>query len=288
MDSMPIKHHIQAIVVLYNCSVSQSKSLTSLLKLKREINDLFDLDILIYNNSPQNPISPNPDYQIYNSAYNSMLAEAYNYALKSAINKQIKWLLLLDQDTTLNIQYFNELQKSLSLINNNTACIAPIITHNNKQISPVQYSPLFGPKWFLKPTPIGLNNNCLFAFNSGTLINTSAISSIGNFPTKFPLDDLDICYFYRLYKNNYTTYVMPIVIEHQLSVLDYAKNMTPKRYQSILHYDKLMAKEIGISAQIALFIRVFLRAILQIFSKHKRKYTKQTLKSLFSQIPKNN
>ena len=132
MDSMPIKHHIQAIVVLYNCSVSQSKSLTSLLKLKREINDLFDLDILIYNNSPQNPISPNPDYQIYNSAYNSMLAEAYNYALKSAINKQIKWLLLLDQDTTLNIQYFNELQKSLSLINNNTACIAPIITHNNK------------------------------------------------------------------------------------------------------------------------------------------------------------
>lgn len=270
------------------CNIIQSESLQSIEKIKNDLTELFDLDILIYNNDSQKPIPPHHNYQIFNSPTNSMLVGAYNYALNIAINKQIQWLLLLDQDTTLNLQYFKELQKSLSLINNNTACIAPIITHNNKQISPVQYSPLFGPKWFLKPTPIGLNNNCLFAFNSGTLINTSAISSIGNFPTEFPLDDLDICYFYRLYKNNYTTYVMPTIIEHQLSVLDYAKNMTPKRYQSILHYDKLMAKEIGISAQIALFIRVFLRAILQIFSKHKRKYTKQTLKSLFSQIPKNN
>jgi GT2 family glycosyltransferase len=279
---MPIKHHIQVVVVLYKCSVSQSKSLTSIIKLKPKINDLFNLDILVYNNSPQTPISSHPDFQVYNSPTNSMLAGAYNYALQLATNKQIKWLLLLDQDTTLNYQYFYNLHNSLSNTNNNTACITPIITHNNKQISPVQYIPFFGPKWFLKPSPIGINNSCLFAFNSGSLINTSAISAIGNFPTEFPLDDLDICYFYRLYRKNFSTYVMPITIEHQLSVLDYAKNMTPERYQSILHYDKLMAKEIGISAQIALSIRVFIRAILQIFSKHKRKYTKQTLKSLIT------
>ena len=280
---MPIKHHIQVVVVLYKCSVSQSKSLTSIIKLKPKINDLFNLDILVYNNSPQTPISSHPDFQVYNSPTNSMLAGAYNYALQLATDKQIKWLLLLDQDTTLNYQYFYNLHNSLSNTNNNnTACITPIITHNNKQISPVQYIPFFGPKWFLKPSPIGINNSCLFAFNSGSLINTSAISTIGNFPTEFPLDDLDICYFYRLYRKNFSTYVMPITIEHQLSVLDYAKNMTPERYQSILHYDKLMAKEIGISAQIALSIRVFIRAILQIFSKHKRKYTKQTLKSLIT------
>ena len=284
---MPIKYHIQVVVVLYKCSASQSKSLTSILELKPKINDLFNLDILVYNNSPQISIPPHPDYTVYNSPLNSMLAGAYNYALKSAINKQIKWLLLLDQDTTLNLQYFNELHKSLSITSDNTACITPIINHTNKQISPVQYFPLFGPKWFLKPAPIGLNSKCLFAFNSGTLINTSAISSIGNFPTEFPLDDLDICYFYRLYKKNYTSYVMPISIEHQLSVLDYAKNMTPQRYQSILHYDKLMAKEIGITAQIALFIRVFIRAIVQIFLKHKRKYVKQTLKSLITKTNKN-
>jgi GT2 family glycosyltransferase len=279
---MPIKHHIQVVVVLYKCSVSQSKSLTSIIKLKPKINDLFNLDILVYNNSPQTPISSHPDFQVYNSPSNSMLAGAYNYALQLATDQQIKWLLLLDQDTTLNYQYFYNLHNSLSKTNNNTACITPIITHNNKQISPVQYIPFFGPKWFLKPSPVGINNSCLFAFNSGSLINTSAISAIGNFPTEFPLDDLDICYFYRLYRKNFSTYVMPITIEHQLSVLDYAKNMTPERYQSILHYDKLMAKEIGISAQIALSIRVFIRAILQLFSKHKRKYTKQTLKSLIT------
>lgn len=279
---MPIKYHIQAVVVLYKCSTSQSKSLSSLLEIKPKINDLFNIDILVYNNSHLSPISPNPEYQVYNSPTNSMLVGAYNYALNLALNKQIEWLLLLDQDTTLNYQYFNNLHNSLSNTNSNTACITPIITHNNKQISPVQYIPFFGPKWFLKPSPAGINNSCLFAFNSGTLIKTSAISSIGNFPTEFPLDDLDICYFYRLYLENYTTYVMPVTIQHQLSVLDYAKNMTHERYQSILHYDKLMAKEIGISAQIALSIRVFIRAILQIFSKHKRKYTKQTLKSLIT------
>ena len=279
---MPIKYHIQVVVVLYKCCVSQSKSLTSIIKLKPKINDLFNLDILVYNNSPQTPISSHPDFQVYNSPTNSMLAGAYNYALQLATDKQIKWLLLLDQDTTLNYQYFYNLHNSLSNTSSNTACITPIITYNNKQISPVQYIPFFGPKWFLKPSPAGINNSCLFAFNSGSLINTSAISAIGNFPTEFPLDDLDICYFYRFYLKNLSTYVMPITIEHQLSVLDYAKNMTPERYQSILHYDKLMAKEIGISAQIALSIRVFIRAILQIFSKHKRKYAKQTLKSLIT------
>ena len=277
---MPIKHHIQVVVVLYKCSVSESKSLTSILNLKSEINDLFDFDVLIYNNSSQNTIPPHSDCQVYNSPNNSMLAGAYNYALKLASDKQLKWLLLLDQDTTLNRQYFDELHTALMQATNNVACIAPTITHNNKQISPVEYIAPFGPKWFLKPTPMGLNNSCLFAFNSGSLINTSAISAIGGFPTEFPLDDLDICYFYRLYKKGYSTYVMPVEIEHQLSVLDYAKNMTAERYQSILDYDKLMAKEIGILAQMALSARVFVRGIVQIFLKHKRKYAKQTLKSL--------
>ncbi len=277
---MPIKHHIQVVVVLYKCSVSQSKSLTSILKLKSEINDLFDFDVLVYNNSSQNPIPPHSDYQIYNSPNNSMLAGAYNYALDLATSKEIKWLLLLDQDTTLNQQYFDELHTALTQATNDTACIAPIITYGNKQLSPVKYIATFGPKWFLRPTPSGLNKSCLFAFNSGTLIKTSAISEIGGFPAEFPLDDLDICYFYRLYKKGYSTYVMPVEVEHQLSVLNYAKNMTPERYQSILDYDKLMAKEIGIVAQIALSVRVFVRGIMQIFVKQKRKYAIQTLKSL--------
>ncbi len=280
MDNVQIKHRIQAVVVLYKCNINQSESLQSIEKIKNELVDLFDLDILVYNNYSQIQIPKHSDYQIFNSPTNSMLAGAYNYALNLAINKQIQWLLLLDHDSTLTIQYFKELHNALTNILENTACITPIITNNNKQISPLKYKPTIGPKWFLKPIPSGTHNTCIYAFNSATLINTIAISSIGGFPTEFPLDDLDICYFYRLYQKGYSTHVLPIEIEHQLSVLDYAKNMTHERYQSILDSDKLMAKEIGKTAQIALTLRVIIRAIKQLFSPVKRKYTLQTLKSI--------
>ena len=75
---MQIKHHIQIVVVLYKCNTSESKSLTSLLSIKREVNDLFNLDILVYNNSQQVTIQPHSDYQAYNSPANDMLAGAYN------------------------------------------------------------------------------------------------------------------------------------------------------------------------------------------------------------------
>ncbi len=277
---MPIKHRIQIVVVLYKCNIIQSESLQSIEKIKNDLTELFDLDILIYNNDSQKPIPPHHNYQIFNSSTNSMLVGAYNYALNIAINKQIQWLLLLDQDTTLNLQYFKELHKALINISKKTACITPIMYNKNKHLSPIEYNPIFGPQWFQKPLKSGLYNSCLFAFNSASLINTSAISAIGGFPNEFPLDDLDICYFYRLYKKGYYTHVLPVTIEHQLSILDYAKNMTPQRYQSILYYDKLMSKEIGKTAQISLIIRMMMRVILQLFSSTKRKYVLQTLKSI--------
>ena len=280
MDNVQIKHRIQVVVVLYKCTITQSESLKSIAKIQTELNKLFDLDILVYNNDFQIQIPPHSDYQIYNSPTNSMLAGAYNYALKLALDKHIQWLLLLDQDTILTSQYFKTLHLALSQITKNTACITPIIKAKDKHLSPVKYNPHFGPKWFLKPLLSGTHNSCLFAFNSGTLIKTSAILSIGGFPNEFPLDDLDICYFYRLYHKGYSTHVMPIKIVHQLSVLDYAKNMTHERYQSILDSDKLMAKEIGKTAQIALTTRVIIRTIMQLFSPTKRKYALQTLKSI--------
>ena len=279
MDNVQIKHHLQVVIVLYKCNITKSESLKSISKIKNDLTKLFDLDILIYNNDSQTQIPQQPNYQIYNSPYNTMLSGAYNYALKLAIDKQIQWLLLLDQDTTLTFQYFKELHNALTNISENTACITPIIIANNKQISPLKYNPTIGPKWFLQPVSSGTHNTCLYAFNSATLINTSAISSIGGFPNEFPLDDLDICYFYRLYQKGYNTHVLPAKIEHQLSILNY-NNMSTQRYQSILDYDKLMAKEIGKTAQIALTLRVIIRAVMQLFSPIKRKYTLQTIKSI--------
>jgi GT2 family glycosyltransferase len=280
---MQIKHHIQVVVVLYRCNITQSKSLTSLLNAKREINDLFDFDILVYNNYTPSPITPNPQFEIYNATSNEMLAGAYNYALNQANKKNIDWLLLLDQDSCLTTKYFKELYHAISNAQKDdyVACIVPRIFNGNHQLSPVKYNPILGPKWFLSGIKPGTSNKCHFAFNSATLIKTKAINKIGQFPNEYPLDDLDICYFYRLFKLGYKSIILNSKIEHQLSVLNYAQNMTPSRYNSILFYDKQMAKEIGIIAQFALFIRVLLRSIKQLFTKEKHKYIYQTIKSLF-------
>ena len=104
---------IQCVVVLYECTFDDSRTLQSLAEICRRQNNLARrIALLIYDNSSR-PQTINLNQWIdcgsveYRHAEeNGGLLAAYTEALKRAKENGIDWLLLLDQDTALSPTLF--------------------------------------------------------------------------------------------------------------------------------------------------------------------------------------
>jgi GT2 family glycosyltransferase len=237
---------------------------------------------LVYNNYNQINILPQNNYHAINASENNFLSGAYNYALKQAIETQKKWLLLLDQDTELTNDYFEELIKIFDMDTpENLGAIIPQVKSEKIFISPKKYFPLIGPYIFRNSIKKnGVYINCISAINSGTVLDVKAISKIGGFSLTYPLDVLDTWYFFRLYKEKKCFYVMDAVLEQDLSVLDYSK-MTIHRYQSILNAELQFSKELRYVAVFLWKLKIPLRTIKKLLYRQERKYALLTLSYLF-------
>ncbi len=280
-----MKQSIQIIIVLYKMRLENSLSYKTLMENIGNVQ--MDYHLLIYNNSPEIIVEQSSKYEIYTPENNTMLAGAYNFALTRARANSCEWLLLLDQDTKLTKHYFECLQKEFDSLqiseNNKIAAFVPFIkAENGYIIDPYHYNPIWGCWYNLKKVKAGLHKECIIAINSCALINCSAIERIGGFPSEYPLDSLDSSYFYRFYKNGYLVVVLDTHLEHDMSIMDYRKNMTHQRYASIIESENKFAHELGCLAVIAFKSRLFLRAIKCIFVSNRRKYAWQTLKAIFT------
>lgn len=276
------ENKILIVLVLYKTKLENSESYKT---FSKNVHKLFvTYELLIYNNSQEIIVPENNNYTVFNAPQNNMLACAYNYALGIAIHKQCSWLLLLDQDTNLIAEYFSELNYVLSTnLDSNIAAIIPQLKNEDKYLSPVSYSSVFGFWGITKHIEKSgmIKNKTIAAFNSGSLFSICFLQRLNGFPEKFPLDMLDVSIFYNLSKNKASFYLLNVVMEHDLSVLDYINNMTKKRYDSILEAEYNLAKQIGLCCFGVWKIHLFLRIIKQINTKEKREYISETLKFLW-------
>jgi hypothetical protein len=270
---------IQIIIVLYKTSLEDSLSFQT---LQKNISCLrIKYRLLLYNNSPEIVIPQSENYIVVNATKNDMLLGAYNYALKQAVDNNCKWLLLLDQDTSLTIEYFEALNYVLPTTN--AAAIIPKLKCGQKHLAPEMYSSTLGPWGILKDiTKSGIiKDKTIAALNSSALLSIKALQSIGGFPNEFPLDMLDICVFYKLSKDKNEFYLLDVELQHDLSVLDYAGKMTHKRYNSIIDSEYKLAKQIGVCCFFVWKLRLFFRVGKQIITPVKRKYSLTTLRYFF-------
>lgn len=270
---------IQIVLVLYKVKLEDSLSFQT---LQKNISYLqSDYRLLLYNNSSEIIIPENENYNVINSETNNMLAGAYNYALQKAIENNCKWLLLLDHDTCLTKEYFEQLNIAL-VLNENVAAIIPKLQCKQTHLSPKSCNPLFGHWGKMKDiqTEGIIRNKTVQAFNSAALLSVRALQKVGGFPAEFPLYELDYCLFYRLSKNNEIFYVMNVSLSHDLTMLDYRNKMTTARYYSIIDAEYLFSKQLGLLAVLAFKIRLFFRLLKQLIVKEKRPYTFLTLKYL--------
>lgn len=228
----------EVVVVLYNMTFSESPTIISLNQLLASGAFPEIRKILIFDNSEQGtePVELEGRFIYYHSKKNVGLAQAYNYALDQS-NDDTEWLMTLDQDTKLTKEYLSELISTSSELSETVAAVAPIVTDNERQISPVR-SDTLRPLHTELPKKDRVYSKDIMVINSGTAIRTIFLRELGGYNIHFPLDYLDHWLCWRIFNEHQQIYILSNKLEHQLSVLDYKNHMNLSRYLAIIQAEK--------------------------------------------------
>ena len=228
----------EVVVVLYNMTFSESPTIMSLNQLLASGAFPEIRKILIFDNSEQGtePVELEGRFIYYHSKKNVGLAQAYNYALDQS-NDDTESLMTLDQDTKLTKEYLSELISTSSELSETVAAVAPIVTDNERQISPVR-SDTLRPLHTELPEKDRVYSKDIMVINSGTAIRTIFLRKLGGYNIHFPLDYLDHWLCWRIFSEHQQIYILSNELEHQLSVLDYKNHMNLSRYLAIIQAEK--------------------------------------------------
>ncbi len=247
---------ILAVVVLYNCELAQSQSVSSLLTILNENSGLAKhFSLVLYDNSPQ-PQSHTiaaafPVHYVHDPA-NGGLAPAYNFALGRAESEEREWLLLLDQDTSPTRDFILELVQAAKTLQARTdvAAIVPKLLVNGIVHSPAipfiaqMRRQFLAPKQPIGDEVVGVLDQFMCAYNSGSALRVSAVRAVGGFPREFWLDFLDHAVFHALSLNGYRVYVMQATLTHDASYAD-IDSMPLWRLHNVLLAQTLYVKRSG-------------------------------------------
>jgi len=285
--------NITCVIVLYKCEIENSQTINSFYRIFRNnLNSINNINIIIYdngnNNQSLNILFPEK-FNYFNSENNDGLAVAYNYAFTRAIENNSDWLLLLDQDTELPLNYFNSLIDSFGKVNTNKKikAVVPKVYYSNNYFSPSKV--LIGG--ILRPINmdfIGIYDREIFAIGSGSALKVDFINSIGGFNTNFWLDSLDRWIYHKINEISGEVYVTDIRIKHELSILDYDNLISIERYKNIIYYESLFMKNYKSAFENIIFhVRLLFRAINFFYNKKNKSYSLITFNFFVKSLLKN-
>jgi GT2 family glycosyltransferase len=230
-----------AVVVLYKTAPHDSISVTS---LQKAIDHLpaapGNVEVLLYDNTPGPSRFDNsslPAHVRYESpGVNHGLAAAYNRALELAERGGSQWLLTLDQDTALPVDFLDRLFAHIesSAKQEAVAAVLPRVVAQGRKLSPTRY--VLGAVGRPYPGDFhGVAGPHTFAFNSGSTLRIAALREIGGYDPRFWLDYSDFFLFRQLEKRGKRFFIAgDIKVEHGFSMFDRVPKITPERYSNIV------------------------------------------------------
>jgi GT2 family glycosyltransferase len=223
-------NRIFAVVVLYQMLPEQSPSFCALQEAVLTRPSLrARLDLLIVDNSPQSHALPVGAFGRYlHDGANPGLARRYNDALDQATAAKATWLLLLDQDTTLTVGYFDQLELLTAALADDPHIVGilPRLIAGDRLLSP--HIPAFRSSAYRLHLGVrGLLGGLIRAFNSGAILRISALQSIGGFPEQYWLDYLDHATFHQLQALGGEFFIMDVSLEHEMSIHRAGKHADP-------------------------------------------------------------
>jgi glycosyltransferase involved in cell wall biosynthesis len=234
MFNAPRPLTVLAVIVLYRIRPEDSSAYRSLLSSADRARD--PLRVLLYDNTPGGQSCGDlPEFVRYYAAMrNEGVAAAYNYALEMAQNEGLRWLLTLDQDTKLPLDYLTGMRTAALRLDGcpEIAAIVPQLVQGERPLSPVRLR-----TWSAKPIPRGFTGVIggeLHAVNSASLFRVEALHQIGGFDPRFWLDFQDYSVFRRMNQRGMRVWVEgSIEAEHDLSLINLHK-LNPARYGDFL------------------------------------------------------
>jgi len=211
------------VVVLYKMTAQESPAFTSLRGLLCvDPQAARAIDLILCDNSPYEQAEPAGFEDLYvRNPDNPGLAKCYNLALRTARQRGIPWLLLLDQDTSVTSAYLNELVAANADLASRPEVVAicPKLAHGDTLCSPI-FPPRFGPARAIPSEAGGFWPTPLHPFNSGATVRVAAVERIGGFSPDFPLDYLDHATFSALQNGGGRLWILRATLAHHLSSSD--------------------------------------------------------------------
>lgn len=237
------------VVVLYKMKPSESVTLKTLRVTLSSISETqASVKLLLYDNTPggQDP-GELPAGAIYASdTRNRGLARAYNFALEDAYREGFDWLLTLDQDTSLPVEFMSKLVHTAAYVLpfQTIGAIVPFAASDGRIVSPKMIMKHGSLGTCFPPGYIGLSLQRAHAVNSASTIRVSALKTIGGYDSRFNLWFSDIVMYNRLHRNNFRLFVAgDIYVDHEMSGFDLKSRSTPQRYEDILQAEEAFYDE---------------------------------------------
>lgn len=283
---------IYIVVVLYNCLLKDSHTVNSLFAMNLDKSALgHTVNVLLYDNGTMNNKNLYEDYSHFNyvlAKENLGLPGAYNYALQKANDCAADWLLLLDQDTKLPADYLEKLCKLVNPFCDSVNLVAavPKMCYQNILFSPskVLYAGMMRP---VENDFLGIYPKEIFAIGSCSLLKVKFLLEIGGFSEDYWLDSLDRWLYKQIQLHKRDVLISDIIVEHELSVMDYDKFVSESRYKNILNYEtKFMENHCSNFENFVFKIRLFLRSIKLFCTTKNKNFGLITAKHIFYSSPK--
>jgi GT2 family glycosyltransferase len=279
---------IECVVVLYKTSWRESSAVRSLIDCCGELPGLADgLCVLIYDNSPEAQELeadeiPFKSLEYLHDSDNGGLAKAYNRGLDAAIRQNIQWLLLVDQDTLLDVAVFTALLREVATPPRpDVVALVPKLVQDGRVISPQivgRFRNTSAP-WDL----LGTSARRLTALNSAACLRVQAVLDVGGFPREYWLDYLDHIMFYRLQRAGGRVMVLDATIQHRLSYLNLETEMSMERYANMLAAEWRFIRETGTGGGPLLHrLRLCKRALKLRLELKDSRYGWKTLRAAFA------
>lgn len=229
---------ILIVIVRYKTLPADSETVVSLEAIFSADSALLNsAAVLMWDNSPEPLKEPQVSFplQYLHSSINRGVAGAYNEACKLAATLGCRWLLLLDQDTTLPAEFMAKMVSYSRRFRDatNLAAVLPTIWVDHEYMFPRVVR--FGRTRAYSQDFEGITEEETTTANSGVLIRVAALQEIGGYNEEFDLEFSDVYVFHQLHKRGKQFWVAAdIKLVHQLAISDYGGAFTPARYERFL------------------------------------------------------
>ena len=270
VNQYPIR--VLAVIVLYKMQPSDSATFRTLQVAISNLQDgQADIKILLYDNTlgGQNVGELPAGVQYVADVQNGGLATAYNYALEIADKGGFDWLLTLDQDTSLPVDFLQKVCHAAMFVApmDNVVAIVPCISSDGRALSPFSLM----KRWTLtRNIPngfVGIPLVNVYAVNSASTIKVSALKAVGGYDPRFHLDFSDLAIYHRLHSKKLCVFVAGnIHVEHEVSGYDLKNRSNPSRYEDTYRAEEAAYDEwMGKAGRVMLTLRIVHRLVYQLW-----------------------